>query len=288
MKRLIVNADDFGLTAGVNRGIVEGHRRGIVTSATLMANGAAFEEAADLARENPRMGVGCHLVLVGGICVARRSDIPLLTDSDGNLPADLPRLVANLAVGKKIVPQLAAEFRAQVARILGAGIAPTHLDTHKHTHCHPRVMEALAEVAGEFGIRCVRKPFEEVADSLGLAQSHHGLPFKQRLVALAARGGKPAFDRLVRRHELRTPMRFYGVSLTGRLCPAAVLAMAEKLGEGTSELMCHPGYSDGELKDTGTRLREERELELQALVDAEVRNAIPRLGIQLVSYRELE
>lgn len=285
MKRLIVNADDFGLTAGVNRGIIEGHQRGIVTSATLMANGAAFEEAAGLARENPKLGVGCHLVLVGGHCVAQRNEIPLLADSEGKLPPDLPRLVAKLTGGKKMAPQLAAEFRAQVEKIREAGIEPTHLDTHKHTHCHPRVMEALAEVAEEFGVRWVRKPFEDVADSLGSAGSLRDLRLKQRLEALAARGGKRAFDRLVRQHKLMTPVRFYGVSLTGRLSPAAVLTILEEVGEGTSELMCHPGYSDEDLKDTGTRLRGEREAELQALVDTEVRNAIPRLGIQLVSYR---
>jgi predicted glycoside hydrolase/deacetylase ChbG (UPF0249 family) len=225
MKWLIVNADDFGLTAGVNRGIVDCHQRGIATSATLMANGAAFEGAVELGRRNPKLGVGCHLVLVGGNCVARRSEIPLLADADGKLPPDLPRLVARLSRGKKIVPQITAEFRAQVEKIRDAGIEPTHLDTHKHTHCHPRVMEALAQVAEEFGIRCVRKPFEDVADSLGLAGDGgpRSLLLKQRLAALAARGGKRFFDRLVRQHKLTTPGRFYGVSLTGRLSPAAIL-----------------------------------------------------------------
>lgn len=287
MKRLIVNADDFGLTAGVNRGIVEGHQRGIVTSATLMANGAAFEEAVGLAQENPNLGVGCHLVLVGGNCVAGRSEIPLIADAEGKLPADLPRLLAKLALGKKIVPLVAAEFRAQVAKIRNAGIVPTHLDTHKHTHCHPRVMEALAKVAEEFGIRCVRKPFEDVVDSLGPTGGRRSPKLTQRIAALAARGGKRSFDRFVQQHKLRTPGRFYGVSMTGRLCPSAVLAILEGMGEGTSELMCHPGYSDGELNNSGTRLRSEREGELRALVDEEVRNAIPRLSIQPVSYRDL-
>jgi hopanoid biosynthesis associated protein HpnK len=287
MKRLIVNADDFGLTDGVNRGIAEGFRRGILTSATLMANGGAFAGAVAAANANPELGVGCHLVLIGGRAVADRRKIPLLADSEGRLPTDLPRLVAKLARGKEAGRQVREEFRAQVEKVRSAGIEPTHLDSHKHTHCHPRVMEALGQVAEESGILRVRRPFEQVADSLSRVQGSGAVLWKQRMAALASHGGRLAFERAVKKYRLKAPVRFYGVTLTGRLNPEAIRGILEGLPDGTSELMCHPGYPGPDLTATGTRLREERSQELKALLDPGVKEAVKQLGIRLVSYREL-
>src|ERR1700693_4722480 len=146
-KQLIVNADDFGFTPDVNEGIVESHRRGILTATTLMANGAAFDDAVRLARETPSLDIGCHLVLIGG-----RS---LLTGRA--YPLTVPRLMA--AVARREI-RAYEELKAQVWHILGAGIKPTHLDTHKHTHLAPPVLEAVARIAEEFGIRWVRRPFD--------------------------------------------------------------------------------------------------------------------------------
>src|SRR5205085_5779357 len=127
LKQLVVNADDFGFTPDVNQGIVEAHRDGILTAATLMANGAAFEDALDLARQTPSLDIGCHLVLIGG-----RS---LVTQKP--LPATVPQLAAALA-RRAICPY--NELKAQVRRIVDSGIQPTHLDTHKHTHLAPPVL----------------------------------------------------------------------------------------------------------------------------------------------------
>ena len=139
MKRLVVNADDFGFTADVNEGIVEAHRNGILTATTLMANGDAFDDAARLAADNPSLDVGCHLVLVGG-----RS---LLAPHE-TLPASVPELLAAIVSGRiRIYDELAA----QVRKIIGAGIAPTHIDTHKNTHLAPPVLDAVARIAEEFG-----------------------------------------------------------------------------------------------------------------------------------------
>ena len=146
-KQLVVNADDFGFTPDVNQGIVEAHGSGILTAATLMANGAAFEDALRRARQTPSLDIGCHLVLIGGDS--------LVTGKP--LPATAPQLIAALA-RREIRPY--DELKAQVLRILEAGIRPTHLDTHKHTHLAPPVLEAVARLGEEFGIRWVRRPFD--------------------------------------------------------------------------------------------------------------------------------
>lgn len=146
-KRLVVNADDFGFTPDVNEGIIEAHVRGILTATTLMANGAAFDDAVRRAQDAPALDIGCHLVLIGGAS--------LLTGKP--LPETPARLVSLLAAGRIRVYE---ELRAQVERILEAGIRPTHLDTHKHTHLAPPVLDAVTRLGEEFHIRWIRRPFD--------------------------------------------------------------------------------------------------------------------------------
>jgi len=270
MKQLIVNADDFGFTSGVNEGIARAFKSGILTSTTIMANGAAFEEAVELARTNPNLGVGCHLALVGGAPVAPAGDVASLIESDGMLPATLTRLMTKLARGRVRDEHIKRELRAQLERVVSAGIIPSHLDSHKHSHTHPRVMKALAHVAAEFGVSSVRNPFESVFASAAA-------------VAVRARG----FKRLARQHGLSTPDFFYGVRLTGLLDVEAIRSIIESLKEGTTELMCHPGIYGEELDHARTRLKRERQSELDALTDPGLRREIDELGVKLISYREL-
>ncbi|MBL8235663.1 MAG: ChbG/HpnK family deacetylase, partial [Bryobacterales bacterium] len=136
---LVVNADDFGFTRDVNDGIVEAHRNGILTATTLMANGAEFEHAVTLARRHPSLDVGCHLVLVGGHS------------------RDVAGLVSAVLRGQLDVE---AELDAQIRRILSVGLRPTHLDTHKHTHLHPRVLHAVGKLSHQYRIPWVRRPFD--------------------------------------------------------------------------------------------------------------------------------
>jgi len=289
MKRLIVNADDFGLTRGVNEGIARAFREGILTSTTLMANGPAFADAVEQARANPGLGVGCHLVLVGGRSVAAPKQAGSLADRNGMLPRSLLALVTQLTCGRVQPKDIESEFRAQIERVRSAGIKPTHLDTHKHTHSHPKVMEALARVAKEFGITRVRKPFESLRNVLGLPRSggNGRGSAKQRATEAVARTGAPRFRRIIARYGLRTPDYFFGLGLTGRLAGSAVLRVLNALPEGTSELMCHPGLCDDELEHTETRLKHQREIELAGLLDPAVCNAARGQGIELVSYNAL-
>jgi hopanoid biosynthesis associated protein HpnK len=287
MKRLIVNADDFGFTRGVNAGIVRAHTIGIVTSTTIMGNGEAFDDAVGLALANPGLGVGCHLAVVGGRPVAKPSEVRPLLDEKGALPATLTQLVIKLTRGSVSTDEIAGEFRAQIERVVRAGIKPTHLDTHKHSHTHPLVMKALVRVAGEFGIECVRNPFEGIFVPARLNSLSRWAYLKQYVMSAAIQPGAIQFQRLARKHGLKTPDRFYGVGLTGMLDSAAIRSMMESLGEGTTELMCHPGIYDDDLDRAPTRLKRERERELEAVGDSSLRRFATEHGIALINYEEL-
>jgi len=244
-RRLVVNADDFGFTRDVNQGIVEAHRRGILTATTLMANGAAFDDAVRLARETPSLDVGCHLVLVGG---------PSLLDPARPLPGSVPRLLAALAGGRL---RLYDELAAQVRRILEAGLRPTHLDTHKHTHVLPPVLNAVARLSREFGIPWVRRPV-----------------------------GNP-FLGVLRRSGCRITDHFSGFRLTGRFHTRQLVEVIHALPAGTTEFMCHPGFCTDELRRASTRLKDSRQRELEALTAPETRRALEDAAVELVSYRDL-
>lgn len=287
MRRLIVNADDFGYTRGVNAGVIRGFCGGIITSTTIMANGAAFEDAVERARENPRLGVGCHLVLVGGACVETASRIPTLADNKGRLPPSLAVLTGKLLAGAVRGEDIARELRAQISKVIRAGIEPTHLDSHKHTHSHPRVMEQVVRVAEEFGIRRVRKPFEDANLLLRGAFGGGWSSLRRSATALAARTVAPQFEKLARAHGICTPERLWGVAATGRLNRGAILSMIGSMPEGVNELMCHPGECDEKLLHSRTSLKRERERELEALMDPAVRTAIAEQGIELIDYRGL-
>lgn len=268
MKVLVVNADDFGFARDVNAGIIEAHTKGILTATTLMANGGAFEDAVRLARETPSLDVGCHLVLVGGSSLLTRSP----------LPSAISELLSAIAT-KRIKPY--EELKPQVQRILDAGIRPTHLDTHKHTHLIPQVLDAVARLSEEFSIRWVRRPFDFPLSGA------RNTPWFVRLTSSAMGGLRGRFHKVLQRRGCRTTDQFAGFQLTGRFRTAELVALIAKLPEGTTEFMCHPGRCTEELRGLQTRLKESREEELLALIDPASRLAIERAGIQLSGYRNL-
>jgi hopanoid biosynthesis associated protein HpnK len=286
MKQLILNADDFGLTRGVNEGIVRAHREGILTSATLMASCPGFDDAVARAKATPTLGVGCHLVLVGGASVSAAGEIPSLVDADGKFPRTLPQLVAKLSSGSVRSRDIETELRAQIQKIRNAGIEPTHVDTHKHTHVHPLVMNALGKVANELGITRVRKPAEDLADSWA-TQANGERSWSRLASAAAVRAAAPWFESLARKYGLRSPDHFLGLAMTGRLSASALCQLIDHLPEGSAEIMLHPGVCDADLARTGSRLQEQRQLELEALLDPEARRAVERNAVRLISYREL-
>lgn len=271
----------------MNEGIVRAHREGILTSATIMANGAAFEDAVEKTKSNPRLGVGCHVVLLGGDPVAPLEQIPSLVNAEGRLPGSLPAFVARLSARMVKMSEMETEIRAQIQKVRKAGIEPTHLDTHKHAHVHPRVMEALARVAREQGIHRVRKPVENIRDSWnGSGRRARGLS-KQHLAASLVTTAGRRFRSVSRKYGLCSPDHFLGLAMTGKLGPEALRRMIGIVAEGQTEIMVHPGICDEELRQTDSRLLEQREEELAGLLDAGVRSTVEERGIRLISYREL-
>lgn len=260
-RTLIVNADDFGFTRDVNEGIVEAHRDGILTATTLMATGEAFEHAVELARTNPTLDVGCHLVLTGA----------------PGFPSSVAALLGALARGE-IEPY--AALRPQIEKILAAGLRPLHLDTHKHTHLWPPVLKAVARLGQEFGIPWVRRPFD-------FPLTGEPLPFSRRALAAAFGGLRPYFHDTLRAHGRRTTDHFAGFTITGDYDAARLVRLIERLPPGVTELMTHPGRLGEELRAAKTRLKESRERELRALVDPGVREALARGGVRLQGYRGL-
>ncbi|MSO19140.1 MAG: ChbG/HpnK family deacetylase [Acidobacteria bacterium] len=290
MKQLIVNADDFGYTRGVNRAIVEAcHQngqggRGIVTATSLMANAPAFDDAVELARQSPWLDVGCHLNLVDGQPVSPAASLPSLVDAGGRLLGSKRlgwRLITRAVSGTEIERECAA----QVERLLAAGIQPSHLDTHQHTQLHPTVAAAVARTALRYGIGWLRRPFENVSPP---AQFGNGT---RRILAAVLRMLAGSFDRAVSdmraTNGLRCPDHFSGFVLTGALTIHSLHATLVRLPEGTTELICHPGYADAALAGSPTILQAERQRELEALCDPAVHDTLREYGIQLVSYREL-
>lgn len=286
MKELILNADDFGLTQGVNRGIIRAHRHGILTSATLMATGSAFDHAVEQARENPTLGVGCHLVLTGGSAVAPREQIPSLADKNGRLPS-LTVLVANVTAGRVPSIEIETELHAQIEKIRRAGIEPSHLDTHKHTHVHPTIMKALGRVAQQSGITRVRNPVEDLRDSWRSNRSDGTNTVRNLAAAATVSAVASGFRVIANKYALISPDHFLGLAVTGQLGPAALCRLIDTLDEGQSEIMLHPGICDDDLARTGSRLQRQRETEMEGLMAPEVRRAVEKSGVCLISYRDL-
>lgn len=257
MKSLIVNADDFGFTRDVNQGIVEAHRNGILTATTLMATGDAFDDAVRLAKETPSLDIGCHLVLVGA----------------PPFPATIGQLIRVLAL-RRI--RIYDELVSQVRRILDAGISPSHLDTHKHTHLLPPVLDAVTRISEEFKISWVRKPFD-------FRGQPGGVGWKNRLMQLQ----RPRFARAFARHGCCSTDWFTGFRITGNYDAAILVELIHVLPDGSTEMMCHPGVLGPELQQARTRLKRSRQDELGALTSREVREAIQQAGVRLACYRDL-
>ena len=285
MRRLIVNADDFGLTSGVNRAIVEGNRSGIVTSATLMANAKATDAAIDLAKAERDLKTGCHVVLIDGAPLA--ANLPSLTNGSSRFRNSLKQF-ALAAVRKEIVAEeIQQEAEAQIRRLQLRGITLTHLDSHKHTHMFPHVLRPLLRAAKACGIRAVRNPFEPLRSwPIGMVLSAPALWLRSTGV-MAFQMFAEEFRRALKEQGMVSTDGTVGIAVTGMLDQKRLLRILEALPEGTWELVCHPGYSDSDLQAAGTRLTKSREIELSALTSPETKKALARRQIKLISYADL-
>ena len=284
-----MNADDLGWTAGVNRGVAEAHRNGIVTSASLLANGAAFAEAVELARTTSGFGIGVHLNLSDGLPTAPRHTVPTLLNDSGEFAAGPDGLLLKIATRGLSMREVESEWEAQISKVRAAGIQPGHLDGHKHVHMLPGLFEIALRLAKRHGIGAIRVSHEasglRVALSAGKLRA--AVVLKQGVQArglkLLARDAREQADRA----GISTADYFCGIAQTGELTKEGVIRLLRSLPEGTTELMCHPGYADDALRKTATRLQSSRENEVAILTDTEIRNLVASQGIRLIDYESV-
>ena len=279
MKKLIVNADDFGLTPGVNRSVIELRQAGALSSATLMATAEFFDDAVALAKANPALEVGCHVQLVDGNAALPPAEIPSLCPDGKGLRPSLGRFAADLYLGRIRASEIEAEAAAQIRRVQAAGLSVSHLDTHKHTHLFPKVLAPLLSAAKSCGMPAIRNPFEPV----WARQATPGASAVRKFEVTLLNTRLHAFRRLVRQSGLATTDGAIGVLATGTSnVPRALQSLLAAIPEGTWELVCHPGYPDRHLEQLRTRLRGSRGQEHRALHDL-----VPGSGIAPGSWAEL-
>jgi len=291
VRQLIVNADDFGLTSGVNQAIVEAHREGVLSSATLMASGAAFDGAIEAARSLPKLSIGCHVVLVDGAPVSPPASVDTLVAIRSSEPdkfyGSLSAFAARATLGGFDRDQLVDEITAQIRKIQASGTEVTHLDSHKHAHVFPEILYAMLRAARICRVPAIRNPFVPVkAISPRLFAGNPRLLKRYGQVRLLHTFARQ-FRRLTKRAGVLTPDGVIGVIETGLLDATLLRQALASLPEGTWELVCHPGYADADLRAVRTRLVETRDQERRLLMSPELKEFLAQQKIRVISYREL-
>ena len=278
--KLIINADDFGLCRGVNKAVAEAHNRGVLTSATIMANMPAVDEAIEFAKNTPSLGVGVHLNVIDGKPLSSDSNVEPLIDDSGEFKYSASKLALKTLMCKKIRKAIETEFAAQIASIIDKGIKPTHLDSHKHFHCLAPVYRIVCSLAGDFGITAIRWPWEP-ATVCGNNWPRVGPKDKIRafLVRQMALNTQKQDNRFIKNDI------FFGLAHTGRIDDNFWAEIARTQFAGTAEVMTHPGYADGLGK---TRLVEQRLIELKCLCAPATKDLLEQAGIQLVHYGNID
>ena len=279
MRRLIVNADDFALTGGVNRAVQELHAQGVLTSATLMARAPATDQAIRQALETPSLGVGCHVVLVDGEPVLPPGEIRNLVDQQtGLFHSALGTFLRRVLSGSIHAAEVEAEAAAQIAVLQQRGLQLTHIDTHKHTHMFPAVLRPVLRAARAAGVRAVRNPFEPQWSGRATPNA----PFARSIQVALLRWLQPAFQRIVAEEGFTTTEGALGVLATGTLDATTINSLLKQMPPGTWELVTHPGYNDQDLAKVHTRLLGSRETERTSL---EAIRQFPDL--ELISFADL-
>ena len=280
---LIVNADDFGLSEEVNEAIIRAHKEGVLTSASLMVTGAAFESAVRLARENPALAVGIHLVTVSGRSVLSRREIPSLVDEEGNFSND------PTAAGLKyfFLPQARRELRKEVAaqfdKFHSTGLGLSHIDGHLHLHVHPVIFNAALQLGIRYGARRMRVPEEERRLAL---RFDRGNVMRKTIHTFLFGGLSRYMKRKLNSNGFRVPDRVYGNLQSGKMSEQYFLYALDNLRAAASEIYFHPALYPPHRPLTDDD--RQRFIEFQALTSARVKERIDELGIKLTNYFGLE
>jgi hopanoid biosynthesis associated protein HpnK len=282
-RRLIVNADDFGASTEVNEAIIHAFNEGVLTSASLMVTGAAFEQAVMLAKENPGLAVGIHLVTVVGRSALAHSQVPSLVDRDGNFSNNPTAAGLKYYFSPQARRQLRRELAAQFEKFHLTGLPLSHIDGHLHLHVHPVIFNIALELGAKYGARRMRVPVEERP----LALEFDRRDVMRKTIHAMLFGGLGVYmKRKLLARGFTFPERVYGNLQSGRMSEQYFLYMLDKLSFGTSEIYFHPAtYADDKVLNADER---QCSIELEALMSALVRQRIDELGVVLTTYSEIE
>jgi len=281
--RLIVNADDFGVSEPVNQAIIRAFNEGVLTSASLMVTGAAFEQAVMLAKENPGLAVGIHLVTVVGRSALPRSEIPSLVDQDGNFSNNPTAAGLKYYFSPRARRQLRRELAAQFEKFHSTGLPLSHIDGHLHLQVHPVIFNIALELGEKYGARRMRVPVEE--RRLALEFDRRDL-VRKTIHSLLFGGLGLYMKKKLRRRGFTFPEHVYGNLQSGRMSEKYFLYVLDTLSADTSEIYFHPAcFRDGKLL---TADEHQCSIEFDALMSGLVKQRIDELGVALTTYSEIE
>lgn len=280
-KQLIINADDFGIHPAVNKAVRKAATEGILTSTSLMAGGDAFDEAVEMARSMPSLGIGIHLTLVGGIKpVLPPSEVPSLTWDNGVFCHDYGKLIVRDLEGKISLSEVYAEWDAQIQKIMNTGLPVTHMDGHQHMHMWPHFYPIARDLAKKYHISCMRVPDEDVL--FGMKDGH--------IIRWAAKNGLSLLSRMhrpdLKKNHIRTNDHFFGMLYGGHLSPERFAKFILQTKPGITEIMCHPSADTRAMEDT-FHWGYHGEDELAGLLADINRELIEKKQISLISYRDV-
>lgn len=279
MKRIIVNADDFGRHELINRAVERAFNSGCLKSATLMAGGVAFDDAVKLARKISGLGVGIHFTLANGNPILPPNEIPSLVTEEGIFHADYVKFLKRYLSGKISLAEVRSELAAQLEKISRAGLTPTHVDSHQHLHHVPGIVEIILDLATASGIKAMRvvntKIFDGELDSVGKFVGRLGLGSLAKFAAHAAH-----------KRNFLTPEHFAGIVAGESVSENFMLKLIENLREGTTEVMLHPGTDNKILQDF-CEWDHDFEEELAAVTSPRVMNLLAEKNISAINFADL-
>jgi hopanoid biosynthesis associated protein HpnK len=281
-KQLIVNGDDFGLSAQVNAGILHAHRHGILTNTSLMITAPAWEEAVASAKATPTLSVGLHLTLVQGRAALSPHLLPAVTDPFGNFSHDPTRAGLRYFFSRQARAQVRAECRAQIDKFLATGLTLAQVDGHLNIHMHPVVLDFLVELAKEYGIRAMRLTREDLPTSLALDARHS---LRKRWESVIFTALSRAAEKKLRAQGILFPDRLFGLHQSGDINERYLLGLLPRLREGVTEVYCHPAFLPCREVQYWTPTYK-RDAELAALTSPAVREAVTQHAVTLVGYRD--
>jgi hopanoid biosynthesis associated protein HpnK len=279
-KQMIINADDFGLCEGVNKAVAEAHCGGVLTSATLMVNMPAADEAVAFAKKTPTLGVGVHLTITDGKPVSKDAKIDILLGSNGEFKYSPAKLALKTFFNKDVGNAIKTELAAQIQAAIDKGIKPTHLDSHKHFHCFAPIYRIVCSLAADFKIDAIRWPYEPDTVCFG---DWPKVGFKDKKRAFIVRQMAMNCQKIDSRF-IKTDI-FFGLAHTGKIDESFWAEIGKTQFSGVAEVMTHPGYPQGLVN---TRLVEERLVELKGLCRPETKQILEQAEIKLVHYGNID